>query len=138
MRLRFKKYFNQRYQAIDELIPNGSSVVDVCCGDSYLFNYLNKKNIDYLGLDFNSIFINNSIKRGINARLFNIYEDSIPRADYIVIQASLYQFIPNHPRLLDKLYKSADKYLIITETINSYGSSKNKFISFIIYSYNIV
>ena len=131
MKLRFKKYFNERYEAINELIPAGSSVVDVCCGDSFLYSFLKNKKIEYLGLDFNPSFIKNSIKQGINVKLFNIYEDPIPPADFVVIQASLYQFIPNHQKLLHKLYNSANKYLIITETIDSYGSSNNKFISFV-------
>ena len=125
----YKKHFHERYKAINNVIIENSSVVDVCCGDSYLHSIFKKKNIDYLGLDFNPTFINYSIKRGINARLFNIYEDAIPHADYIILQASLYQFIPNHIQILQKLYQSADQYLIIAETMKSYGGSNNKFIS---------
>ena len=104
-------------------------MVDVCCGDSYLQSFFENKNIEYLGLDFNPTFINFSSKRGINAKLFNIYKDDIPQADYIVIQTSLYQFIPNHDQILQKLYQAADKYLIITETLKSLGGSGNKFVS---------
>ena len=129
VRLMYKTSFNERYTTINNLITDNSSVVDVCCGDSYLYSYLKNKNINYLGLDFNPTFINISKRKGIKARLFNIYEDPIPHADYIIIQTSLYQFIPNHDQILKKLYQAADKYLIITETMKSYGGSKNKFFS---------
>ena len=96
----YKKHCGERYETINDLIAENSSVVDVCCGDSYLHSFFEYKNIDYLGLDFNPAFINFSSKRGINARLFNIYKDDIPSADYIVMQTSLYQFIPNHDQIL--------------------------------------
>ena len=127
----YKNHYNERYEAINNAIADNSSVVDVCCGDSYLQSFFRNKNIDYLGLDFNSTFIDFSSKRGINVKLFNIYEDDIPRADYIILQTSLYQFIPKHFQILQKLYQAADKYLIVTETMASYGGSKNKFISMI-------
>ena len=129
VRLMYKKHYGELYETINDLIAENSSVVDVCCGDSYLQSFFENKNIEYLGLDFNPTFINFSSKRGINAKLFNIYKDDIPQADYIVIQTSLYQFIPNHDQILQKLYQAADKYLIITETLKSLGGSGNKFVS---------
>jgi len=125
----FKKYYNDRYQAINNVIDNNSSVVDVCCGDSMLYTFLKCKNIDYLGLDFNTTFIKFSKKRGINVRKFDIYKDEIPVNDYVVIQGSLYQFIPNQHQILKKLYEAADKYLIISEPIRNYAQSKNKLVS---------
>ena len=96
-------------------------MVDVYCGDNYLQSFFENKNIEYLSLGFNPAFINFSSKLGINARLFNIYKDDIPSADYIVMQTSLYQFIPNHDQIPQKLYQAADKYLIIAETLKSLG-----------------
>ena len=129
VKLMYKKHYNDRYREINRLIEADSSVVDVCCGDSYLYSFLKNKNINYLGLDFNPTFINVSVKKGINVRLFNIFKDEIPKADYVVIQTSLYQFIPNHDRILKKLLLATGKYLIITETVKSFGASNNKFIS---------
>jgi len=127
----FWKHYNTRYKTIKNSIEENSSVIDVCCGDSKLYSFLKSKNVDYLGLDFNPTFIKSSKKRGINVRLFNMYEDEIPKSDIIVIQASLYQFIPNHSEILDKLYNATNKYLIITEPIRSYAQSKNKIVSLI-------
>lgn len=131
VRLMFKKYYTDRYKAIKNVIDNNSSVVDVCCGDSKLYAFLKCKNINYLGLDFNQTFIKFSNKRGINVRLFDIYKDEIPVSDFVVIQGSMYQFIPNHNKILKKLYEAADKYLIITEPIRNYAQSQNNFISLI-------
>lgn len=129
IKLSFKTSYQKRYEVISNLINTNSSVVDICCGDCKVFDYLKDKKIDYLGLDFNSYFVKNAKKRRINAREFNIHKDEIPKSEYILIQASLYQFIPKHDKILQKLFDAATKYLVISEPIVNYGNSKSKIIS---------
>ena len=125
----FREHYTQRYKAISNLIESNSSVLDVCCGDSKLYSFLERKQIDYLGLDFNPTFIKVSKRRGIQARMFDLYDDDLPKADFVVIQASLYQFIPDHNIILQKLFNAAKRYLIIAEPIKNYAQSKWKVVS---------
>ena len=61
----------------------------------------------------------------------DIKNEKIPiKADYVVIQSSLYQFIPNHIDLVKKLLAVSKKYLIIQE-VKSYTTSSNKLLSII-------
>lgn len=131
MRLLYGKNFYSRYKAIAEIIPEDSTVIDVCCGDCYLYrNYLKRKNINYLGLDINPIFVNKAKEKGINARVFDLHRDELPTAPYIILQASLYQFIPEHKKIIEKLLYSASKNLIIAEPIRNLSDSKCKLISY--------
>ncbi len=131
MKIIYGRNFKARYEAIAKYIPEGASVVDVCCGDCYLYhNYLKFKKIDYLGLDVNPTFIVDAIRKGLKARLFDIENDPLPKADYIILQACLYQFIPRQNIILDKIFNSATKRIIISEPIHNLSNSKNPIIFF--------
>jgi ubiquinone/menaquinone biosynthesis C-methylase UbiE len=58
---------------IADLIPCEAKVVDVCCGDCYIYlNFLKKKNVKYLGLDINQAFVNAAKRKGISVELFDL------------------------------------------------------------------
>ena len=99
IRLFYKKHYGERYETINDLIAENSSVVDVCCGDSYLQSFFENKNIEYLGLDFNPTFINFSSKRGINAKLFNIYR-----------MTSLKQIILSYKQVCTNLFQTMIRF----------------------------
>ncbi len=136
IRLSYRNGYAKRYEAVKGLIEEGGSVVDVCCGDCEIADFLKDKKVDYTGLDFNSHFVRAAKRRGIKSKIFNIYEDEVPKADYVLIQGSLYQFIPRHAEILNKLYDAAGKFLIISEPIRSNAESKSRLVSFLAYFLN--
>lgn len=129
MRLLYGKNFLSRYETISDLLPENVSVVDLCCGDCYMEKILRKKRIDYLGVDLNPAFIKHALKRGIKAQLIDIEQGEIPKGDYIIMQVSLYQFMPNHRALIDKMFASANKGVIISEPTRHVSSAKNPLVS---------
>ena len=130
MKLAYGQNFESRYEAIAEHIPQGVSVIDVCCGDCYLYHkYLKFKDVKYLGLDVNTAFVSNALKKKLNVRLFDINVDTIPTAEYIIMQSSLYQFIPDEKLILEKLFRSATKAVIVAEPIRNLSTSDNLFIA---------
>lgn len=131
MKLSYRNYFEERYSNIGALIPEGASVTEVCIGDAYLYrHYLSHKNVRYTGLDFNELFIQSARSKNINAQVHNLSTDTVPVADYVIIQASLYQFIPNHHFVINKLLDAAKKELIISEPVINLGNSSNPVVSF--------
>lgn len=132
MRMLYGRNFKHRFKAIYELIPLGTNVVEVCMGDCYLYrNYLRKKSISYLGLDINETFVKYAHKKGVQARKHNLITEEVPEADYIIIQASLYQFIPNEDEIMKKLLNASMKKLIVAEPVFNVSSSKNPVIAFV-------
>ncbi|HPA46305.1 MAG TPA: methionine biosynthesis protein MetW [bacterium] len=132
MRIVYGRWFEERFRAVADAIPDGTSVVDVCCGDGYLYRrFLSTRNIDYLGLDINAMFIRWLTRRGVNARVCDVRCDPIPEADIILMQASLYQFIPDHEIVLRKLVDAARKYVIVTEPVRNLSTSQNPFLSWL-------
>ncbi|MBU2044058.1 MAG: glycosyltransferase family 2 protein [Candidatus Omnitrophica bacterium] len=133
MRLIYGKYFKARYEAISQHVPEAVQLVELCCGDCRLYqNYLRSKNIDYLGLDISPGFITNGLNKGINVKLFDLSNDPLPQAEYILIQASLYQFIPLEKEVLNKIFSAALKGVIFAEPVLNVSSCSKPFISGIV------
>ena len=56
-------------------------------------------------------------------RHFDLWVDPLPRADVIVMQSSLCQFIPRQREILDKLLGAARRLVIIAEPVKNMSSS---------------
>ena len=126
MRVLYGRHFKARYEAIAREIPEGTSVVDVCAGDCYLYrNYLKRKNVSYIALDVSKPFVDAAQRRGIDAREFNMKSDALPVADYVVMQGSLFYFMPDTAEALNKLIGAARRFAIIGEPVRNLSDSKN-------------
>jgi len=126
MRALYGRGFDARYRAVAERIEPGSEVFEVCAGDAYLYRrYLQPKAVRYAGGDINAAFVRHAQRRGIALQQLDAVHDRIPVADYVVMQASLYQFIPNHVRLIERLLGAARRSLIIAEPIVNLSTSSS-------------
>jgi hypothetical protein len=124
MRMLYGKNFDARYQVIADEIPDGASVVDVCAGDAYLYTkFLIKKNIRYTALDNSPFFLRWAQKKGLDYRKINVFFDEFPKADVVVMMASLCQFIPKEKEIVQKLIQSARQKVLLSEPISNLSSS---------------
>ncbi|HEY3458510.1 MAG TPA: methionine biosynthesis protein MetW [Bryobacteraceae bacterium] len=126
MILLYGRHYAGRYKAIADLIPAHSSVLDLCCGPAVLYHrYLIQKSVRYTGLDLSGAFIEHLKRRGANGQVWDLQrETALPEADYVVMQASLYQFLPNPQPLVDRMLRAARKQVIFAEPIRNITSSK--------------
>jgi len=123
--LLYGRHNRTRYGMIADLIPPGSSVVDLCCGPATLYHrFLRAKNVRYTGLDVSPSFVDALNKHGGHGILWDLRSDQpLPRADYVIIQGALYFFLPDPSPLIDRMLAAADKELIIAEAIRNLSSS---------------
>lgn len=119
MFLSYGRNYWDRIEKVVSLVDSNSSVVDICCGPSVLYKPLSKKNVSYFGLDLNEHFVNRARKQGINSMTFNLLSEQIPsnQFDYVILQSSLYQFIPNHLEVIHRMLQATKKYVVISEPI---------------------
>ena len=130
MRFLYKNNFRERYKIIFDLIPRGAEIIDVCCGDCYIYyNFLKDKNVEYFALDINEIFVKAAKRGGVRAERFDLLKDQLPRSDYILMQASMYHFIPNQDEIIQKILNSTKKRAIISESVVNLSASKNLLVS---------
>jgi SAM-dependent methyltransferase len=131
MLLLYGRHYPSRYRAIAELIPDGSSVLDLCCGPALLYHrYLRRKNVKYTGLDINANFIARLVRRGGSGHVWDLRNnDSLPSADYVIMQASLYHFLPEASPIVSRMLKAARKQVIIAEPIRNLTTSNSGLLS---------
>jgi len=132
MRLLYGRHFGARYAAIAAEIPSGASVVDVCAGDGYLYlRYLRRKAVPYVGLDISAGLVDWAQRHGVPVRQFDARQDELPIGDVVIMQASLYQFLPCADEMLRKLLAAARQKVVITEPIRNMAASSNPLLALV-------
>jgi SAM-dependent methyltransferase len=126
MRTLYGRHYGARYRAIADLIPAGSSVLDLCCGPGFLHDpHLRGKRVVYTGLDVNRRFVARVRRRGATALVWDLNDGrELPTADFVVIQASLYQFLPDPAPLLRRMLRAAREAVIVAEPIRNLATSR--------------
>ncbi|MFY9611327.1 MAG: methionine biosynthesis protein MetW [Blastocatellia bacterium] len=127
----YGRHYASRYRAIADLIPAGSSVLDLCCGPALLYHrYLRHKSVDYTGLDVNAKFIGQLTRRGAGGQIWDLRaETPLPQADYVVMQGSLFHFLPDPAAVVDRMLRAARKQVVIAEPIRNVASSKRRLLA---------
>ncbi len=122
----YGRHYPSRYRSVAELIPPRSSVLDLCCGPAVLYRrYLRQKSVEYTGLDINETFVKGLKRRGVPAELWDLRGDvPLPPADSVVMQASLYHFLPDPLPILGRMLEAARKQVIVAEPVRNLSSSR--------------
>ena len=132
MRVLYGRHFDARYEAVAAEIPPGASVVDVCAGDGYLYlKCLRQKSVRYLALDISPSLVAWANRHGIPAQQFNVWQDTPPPGDIVVMQASLYQFLPHADAIVRNLLAAARQKVIIAEPIRNLSASSHPLLSLV-------
>lgn len=131
MLLLYGRHYPARYRQVADLIPAGSSVLDLCCGPALLYHrYLRHKAVQYTGLDINSRFIDRLTRRGGAGKVWDLRTNApLPAADYVVMQASLYHFLPDAAPVVERMINAARKQVIIAEPVRNLAASKSKLLA---------
>ena len=126
MRVLYGRGYGDRDRALAQLIPEGSSVLDLCCGPATLFSrYLKQKRVRYTGLDINAGFVARLLSNGGVGIVWNLEEDRpLPRAEYVIMQASLYHFLPTASPVVERMLAAAERQVLIAEPIRNVVDSR--------------
>lgn len=127
----YGRHYGARYSTIADLIPPDSKVLDLCCGPGTLFDrYLRRKRVDYTGLDISESFIRRLRQRGGKGLVWDLQRDiELPKSKYVVMQASLYGFLPNARPMFERMMRAAQNGVIVSEPIRNLASSSNPVIA---------
>lgn len=127
MRGLYGRHYAARFTAIADLIPDGATVLDLCCGPATLYRqYLRVKSVDYFGIDLNSGFIARLIAAGGRGEVRNLHADTpLPEADFVIMQASLYHFLPEPRPVIDRMLAAARSQVIVAEPVRNMATSDN-------------
>jgi glycosyltransferase involved in cell wall biosynthesis len=124
MRALYGRQHQATTAAVAARIPDGASVVDLCCGTARLYqDFLRVRGCVYLGLDTNGDFVMHAQRRGVDVRWFNLLTDPIPPADYVVMCSSLYHFGATADDIVARMRRAARRGVIISEPVRNWSDA---------------
>jgi trans-aconitate methyltransferase len=123
----YGRHYGARYRAVADQIPDGTSVLELCCGPGVLFDrYLRSRPVEYTGIDVNPQFIAQLNRRGGRGLVADVCDrQELPEADVVVMQASLYQFLPDASPVVRRMLRAAHERVIIAEPVRNLSTSAN-------------
>jgi trans-aconitate methyltransferase len=128
MRVLYANHYRARLRAIGDLIEEGSSVVDLCCGPAALYRYeLERKRVRYSGVDVNAALLRRVAQRGAQAIEADITRlEAYPKGDYLVMLGSLYHFLPDAGAVVARMLEAARRQVIVSEPIRNLAASRSR------------
>jgi SAM-dependent methyltransferase len=129
MRLLYGLNYSARMRVVAEQVPAGSSVLELCCGPGTLYRRcLRPRASSYVGLDVNPRFVRMLVARGVDARVCDLAAvavdgPALPRADVVIMQASLYHFLPDARGILERMLAAAGDCVIVSEPVRNLSDS---------------
>jgi SAM-dependent methyltransferase len=132
LRVLYGRYYTARDTAVAALVPVGSSVLELCCGPARLYlRELRSRTSSYVGIDANTGFVERLAKRGVDARVGDVASADLQRADVVLMQASLYHFLPDAQPMLERMRAVADERVIVSEPVRNLAASGNPLVAWI-------
>jgi SAM-dependent methyltransferase len=131
MALLYGRHYFARYRALAGLLPPQARVLDLACGPATLYyRYLRHRGVHYTGLDLNARFIRQLVRRGGHGEVWDLRSDRpLPAADYVIMQASLYHFLPDPALVVERMLAAASHQVIIAEPVRNLANSKLGFLA---------
>ena len=126
MAVLYGRYYRARSRSVAALVPEGASVLELCCGPGTLYlGYLKPKDVRYRGLDLNPVFVRRLRRLGVDAEVADVgAPEPLPTADIVLIQASLYHFLPDARPLIDRMRAAARRAVIVSEPVRNLATSR--------------
>ena len=125
MRVLYGRYYAARDAAVAAHVPDGASVLDLCCGPARLYERELRGRVgSYVALDASERFVARLRRRGVDARRADVATAELPLADVVVMQASLYHFLPSAETIVRRMRAAARGSVIIAEPVRNLASSR--------------
>lgn len=125
MRALYGRHYGARLRSVAGEVADGSSVLELCCGPGTLYKrHLAGRVGRYVGLDVNTGFVDQLIREGVEARVVDLSDNRpLPEADVVIMQASLYHFLPDARQVLERMLQAAADRVVISEPVRNLSTS---------------
>jgi SAM-dependent methyltransferase len=126
MRGLYGRHYDDRMRAVAGEVREGASVLELCCGPGTLYlRYLRTRTSGYVGIDVNPGFVERLNHLGVAANRLDLAasDEPLPDADAVILQASLYHFLPHPERIIDRMLSVARERVIVSEPVRNLASS---------------
>lgn len=125
MRVLYGRYYGARDAAVATHVPDGASVLELCCGPGRLYrNELCGRVGSYIAIDSNAGFVDRLRLRGVDAHQADVATTDLPVADVVLMQASLYHFLPDAESMVRRMLSAARERVVISEPVRNLAQSR--------------
>jgi SAM-dependent methyltransferase len=125
MRALYGRYYALRDRAVAAHVPDGASVLELCCGPARLYERELRGRVGrYVAFDASPRFVARGRRHGIDIRAADVATAPLERADVVLMQASLYHFLPDARGMLERMRAAADERVIVCEPIRNLADSR--------------
>lgn len=125
MRVLYGRYYGTRDVAVAAHVPYGASVLELCCGPARLYRSELRGRVGaYMALDANAGFVDRLRRHGIDARQADVASADLPAADVVLMQASLYHFLPDAEAMVRRMLAAARERVVISEPVRNLAQSR--------------
>jgi hypothetical protein len=126
MRALYGRHYGARLRAVADQVPAGSSVLELCPGPGALYRrHLRGRGHAYTGVEVNAGFADHLRRLGATVVQRDLtLPDPLPEADVVIIQASLYHFLPGADAIVERMLSAARRRVIVAEPIRNLSSSR--------------
>jgi hypothetical protein len=125
MRALYGRHYADRLRAVAEHVPPGASVLELCPGPGALYvRHLRRRGGAYTAIDVNVRFVARLRRLGAHALVRDLGQGAdLPGADVVIMQASLYHFLPDADAMVDRMVAAARQRVIVAEPIRNLSTS---------------
>jgi len=125
MRVLYGRYYGARDAAVATHVPDGASVLELCCGPARLYrNELRGRVGSYVAIDSNAGFVDRLRLCRVDARQADVATVDLPVADVVLMQASLYHFLPDAESMVRRMLSAARERVVISEPVRNLAQSR--------------
>jgi hypothetical protein len=125
MRVLYGRYYAARDAAVAAHVPDGASVLELCCGPARLYlRELRGRIGSYVAMDASPLFVDRLRRRGVDARRADVATAELPVADFVVMLAALYHFLPDAEGMLRRMRAAAIRSVVVAEPVRNLASSR--------------
>jgi hypothetical protein len=137
MRALYGRHYRARLDVIAEQVRPGATVLELCPGPGALYEHRLRGRVgSYTGIDVNPRFVRRLRRLGADARQLDLGGDpnlgggtELPEADIVIMQASLYHFLPEAAPIIERMLAAARERVIIAEPIRNLTHSRLAFVA---------
>lgn len=126
MRTLYGRHYAARLRAVADRVPRGASVLELCPGPGALYRrHLRNSSSTYSAIDVNERFVARLRRLGADAKLRDLIgAEPLLAADVVIMQASLYHFLPDAGAIVDRMLAAARHRVIIAEPVRNLANSR--------------
>lgn len=128
----YRRAYRARLALVARQVPARASVLELCPGPGMLYRaYLRHRGGPYRAIEVNPRFVRRLRRLGAAVERRDLRDPTspLPPADVVIMQASLYHFLPDASGMVERMLAAASQRVIIAEPVRNLSDSAHPLVA---------